>query len=203
MVISDTKLLESLPRREIICGYAEIFKHSLIKNKNYFFLDKNLKNILSLKVNLIEKVIFESCKIKKNIVERDEKESNLRKSLNLGHTFGHAYEATLNYTTKLNHGEAVLYGILSATKLSKELKAINNIDYQLILNHLSKLNFENLSKYFKQKDLNQIINFMISDKKNNSKKINLITLNKIGSVNIKNQLNPKEVKKFMRSALFE
>ena len=162
-----------------------------------------MKNILSLKVNLIEKVIFESCKIKKNIVERDEKESNLRKSLNLGHTFGHAYEATLNYTTKLNHGEAVLYGILSATKLSKELKAINNIDYQLILNHLSKLNFENLSKYFKQKDLNQIINFMISDKKNNSKKINLITLNKIGSVNIKNQLNPKEVKKFMRSALFE
>ena len=204
LVISDTKLLESLPRREIICGYAEIFKHSLIKNKKLFiFLDKNLKNILSLKVNLIEKVIFESCKIKKNIVERDEKESNLRKSLNLGHTFGHAYEATLNYTTKLNHGEAVLYGILSATKLSKELKAINNIDYQLILNHLSKLNFENLSKYFKKKNLNKIINFIISDKKNNSKKINLITLNKIGSVNIKNQLNPKEVKKFMRSALFE
>ena len=73
----------------------------------------------------------------------------------------------------------------------------------LLINALIIFYFENLSKYFKQKDLNQIINFMISDKKNNSKKINLITLNKIGSVNIKNQLNPKEVKKFMRSALFE
>ena len=99
LVISDTKLLESLPRREIICGYAEILKHSLIKNKKFFlFLDKNLNNILNLEKKFIEKAILESCKIKKQIVEKDEKENNLRKSLNLGHTFGHAYEATLNYS---------------------------------------------------------------------------------------------------------
>ena len=56
LVISDTKLLESLPKREIICGYAEIFKHSLIKNKNLFlFLNKNLQNILKLKKNLLKK----------------------------------------------------------------------------------------------------------------------------------------------------
>ena len=115
LVISDIKLLESLPRREIICGYAEIFKHSLIKNKNlFFYLNKNLENILQLKRKFIEKAILESCKIKKQIVEQDEKENNLRKSLNLGHTFGHSYEATLNYSRKLNHGEAVLLGILSA-----------------------------------------------------------------------------------------
>ena len=52
------------------------------------------------------------------------KKINLRKSLNLGHTFGHAYEATLNYSKKLNHGEAVLYGILSAAKFSKKLKIL-------------------------------------------------------------------------------
>ena len=51
---------------------------------------------------------------------------NLRKSLNLGHTFGHAYEATLNYSKKLNHGEAVLYGILSAAKLSNKINLLNN-----------------------------------------------------------------------------
>ena len=55
---------------------------------------------------------------KKRVVENDEKEVSVRKSLNLGHTFGHAYEATLNYSNKLNHGEAVLYGILSAAKFS-------------------------------------------------------------------------------------
>ena len=204
LVISDIQLLKSLPRKEVICGYAEILKHSLIKNKKFFlFLDKNLKNILSLEKKFIEKAILESCKIKKQIVERDEEEINVRKSLNLGHTFGHAYESSLNYSKKLNHGEAVLYGILSAIKLSKKLKLINNNDYQLILLHLSKLRFNNLNKLFKKSDLNNILKFMISDKKNTSKKINFITLNKIGSVNIHNQLEVSKVKNFIRSELIK
>ena len=161
LVISDTNLLASLPKREIVCGYAEILKHSLIKNKKLFlFLDKNLRNILNLKKNFIEKAILESCKIKKKVVEQDEKEINLRKSLNFGHTFGHSYEATLEYSKKLNHGEAVLYGILSATKLSKKLKSIKKNEYNLILSHLSKLGFSNLRKFFKSSDLNKIIMFM-------------------------------------------
>ncbi len=204
LVISDLKLLESLPRREIICGYAEIFKHSLIRNKNLFlYLNKNLESILQLKRKFIEKAILESCKIKKQIVEQDEKENNLRKSLNLGHTFGHSYEATLNYSRKLNHGEAVLLGILSAAKLSKKLSIINDKDYQLILSHLSMLNFNNLKKYFKIKDLNKIVNFMLSDKKNTSKKINFITLKKIGSVEINLNLSPSRVKKFVKSELLK
>ena len=204
LVISDIKLLESLPRREIICGYAEIFKHSLIKNKNlFFYLNKNLENILQLKRKFIEKAILESCKIKKQIVEQDEKENNLRKSLNLGHTFGHSYEATLNYSRKLNHGEAVLLGILSAAKLSKKLNILNDNDYKLILSHLSMLNFNSLKKYFKIKDLNKIVNFMLSDKKNISKKINFIKLKKIGSVDINIHLNPWQVKKFVKSELLK
>tara|TARA_Y100001970_G_C14155585_1_gene815335 strand:+ start:514 stop:1611 length:1098 start_codon:yes stop_codon:yes gene_type:complete len=204
LVISDTKLLESLPRREIICGYAEIFKHSLIKDKKlFFFLDKNLEKIVKLKKKFIEKAILESCKIKKEIVEKDEKESNLRKSLNLGHTFGHAYEAALNYSKKLNHGEAVLYGILSAAKLSKKIGSIKNNDYDLIVSHLSKLNFDNLNKFFKIKDLNRITKFMILDKKNSSKKINFITINKIGSVNTENQISPPKIKQFLKLELIK
>ncbi len=204
LVISDIKLLESLPRREIICGYAEIFKHSLIKNKNlFFYLNKNLENILQLKRKFIEKAILESCKIKKQIVEQDEKENNLRKSLNLGHTFGHSYEATLNYSRKLNHGEAVLLGILSAAKLSKKLNILNDNDYKLILSHLSMLNFNSIKKYFKIKDLNKIINFMLSDKKNISKKINFITLKKIGRVEINLNLSSYRIKKFVKSELLK
>ena len=109
MVLSDIQFLKSLSKREIICGYGEILKHSLIDNKKFFsFLNKNLKKILSLSSPFIEKAIYESCKIKKNVVEKDEKEKNLRKVLNFGHTFGHAYEASLNYNKKLNHGEAVI-----------------------------------------------------------------------------------------------
>ena len=101
----------------MICGYGEIFKHSLISNKKFFnYLNKNFLNIINLKSPFIEKSIYESCKIKKIVVEKDEKESGLRKILNFGHTFAHAYEASLNIFKKLNHGEAVLLGINSALK---------------------------------------------------------------------------------------
>ena len=77
-----------------------------------------------------------------------------------------------------------MFGILSATKLSKKLKTLNKSEYQLILSHLTKLKFNNLNNFFKMKDLNKIIKFINLDKKNTSKKINFITLKKIGIVNI-------------------
>ncbi len=204
LVISDTRLLYTLSKREIICGYAEILKHALIKNKKFFlFLDKNLEKILNLKIQFIEKAILESCKIKKQIVEKDEKENSLRKSLNLGHTFGHAYEATLNFSNKLNHGEAVLFGILSVTKFSKKVKKLSNRDFYLILKHLFKLNFNNLKKFFNYKDLNKIIRFMIADKKNFTNNINIITLNKIGSVNVDNQFKISKIRDFIHSELLK
>ena len=119
LVISDVQFLKTLPKREIICGYGEILKHSLIADKVFFnFLDKNNNEVLDLKSPFIEKTIYQSCKIKKNIVEKDENEKGLRKILNFGHTFAHAYEASLGYSKKLNHGEAVLLGISSALKFS-------------------------------------------------------------------------------------
>jgi len=119
LVISDINFLKSLPRREIICGYGEILKHSLIADKKFFsFLDKNRSKILNLENTHIIKAIYKSCLIKKKIVESDEKESSLRKILNFGHTFAHAYEATLNYSKKLNHGEAVILGIRKLQNLA-------------------------------------------------------------------------------------
>ena len=97
IVISDVNVLRSLPFREVVCGYAEIVKHALIANKKFYnFLNKNINEVLKLRTPTIEKSIYESCKVKKSIVEKDEKEKNLRKILNFGHTFAHAYEASLN-----------------------------------------------------------------------------------------------------------
>ena len=169
----------------------------------FLFLNKNLKNILNLENKFITKAIIESCKIKKQIIEKDEKEKNLRKTLNFGHTFGHAYEATLNYSKKLNHGEAVLYGIFSAAQFSNKFKFLNNNDYKLIMSHLSNLGIVNLNKFFSKNHLNKIISFMISDKKNDDEKINLIILNKIGKANISNQFFSEKIKKFMNSRLFK
>ena len=82
LVVSDSDFLKSLSKREIVCGYGEILKHSLIANKNFYkFLNQNLEKLICLKTPYIEKAIYESCKIKKNIVEKDERENDLRKVL--------------------------------------------------------------------------------------------------------------------------
>ena len=182
LVIIDIDFLKSISKREMICGYGEILKHSLIANKNFYnFLNKNYSKIINLKTPIIEKTIYESCKIKKSVVEKDDQEKDLRKVLNFGHTFAHAYEASLGYSKKLNHGEAVLLGISSALKFSLDKKFLSKVDYNNISDHLKKSQLpSNLKKYFSLKDVNKILSFMSKDKKNNSEKINLILLKKIG-----------------------
>ena len=139
LVISDIDFLKSLPKREMICGYAEILKHSLIKDKIFFkFLKKNFIKILGHNHKVLEKTIYKSCLIKKEIVEKYEKEKNIRKVLNLGHTFAHAYEATVGYNKSLNHGEAVLLGIMSAVEFSRKKNILKKKDYEEIIGHLKK-----------------------------------------------------------------
>ena len=183
LVISDIQFLKTLPRREIICGYGEILKHSLIANKNFYnFLDKNNKKIINLSSPFIEKAIYESCKIKKNVVEKDEKERGIRKILNFGHTFAHAYEASLGYSKKLNHGEAVILGMKTALSFSLKNNLLSKNDYNSIINHIAKVNLPSkIKKFFKIKDINKILSFMLKDKKNNTNKINLVLLKRIGS----------------------
>ena len=183
MVISELSFLKSLPKRELVCGFAEILKYSLIKDKNFFkWIKLNSKIILEGKNNIVLKnAIVRSCKNKIYFVSSDEKESGKRMLLNFGHTFAHAIEAANDFSKKINHGEAVLIGMLLATKLSvrkkicsistlKEIEKIyksNNLPYSLM-------------NFFKNKDLNNIVNFMVNDKKNIDNMISLILLRKIG-----------------------
>ena len=203
IVLADTIFLKSLPKREIICGYAEILKHSIIlKKSNFNYLHKNVKKILSLKSPYIEKTIFDSCKIKREIVQKDEHENNLRKILNFGHTFAHAYEASMNYSKKLNHGEAVILGIYSALQFSLKNKILKKKDFNLILSHLKKAElFFNIKKLFSKKDTNRIVSYMQKDKKNNSEKINLILLKKIGVVDPKKRFSSEQIKTFFNKTL--
>ena len=202
LVIADIVFLRSLPKREMICGYAEILKHALISDKKFFiFLKNNYKDILNLRSNIIKKAIFRSCKIKKAIVEKDERESNLRKTLNYGHTFAHAFESTLKYTNKLNHGEAVLLGILTASKFSNKEKLLAKNEFSLIENHIKELKYNNLKNYFNKNSINKISNFMIKDKKNYGKSINLVLLRKIAKPVLNNTYSQMKVKKFLSSLI--
>ena len=199
IVLSDVKVLNSLPYREIVCGYAEILKSSLIDGYDSFsFLNKNLSKILNLETNYIERAIINSCKLKKKIVEKDEKEKKLRKVLNLGHTFAHAYESTLNFSKKLNHGEAVILGIKNAISFSRTKGILSKNKYKMVNDHIIKIDLKKkYSQLFKKKDLTKIINFMKSDKKNISNKINLILMRDFGKIKTDFYTNDILLKKFL------
>ena len=203
LVISDIEILKTLPHREIICGYAEILKSSLIDNfKNFSFLNNNIYKILKLQHPYIERAIINSCKLKKKIVEKDEKEKNLRKVLNLGHTFAHAYESSLNFSKKLNHGEAVILGIRNSIQFSKKNNFLSYKSFKLIKEHIDMLDLKKkFNKLFKPNNLNNIIAFMKSDKKNNSKKINLILMKDFGKIEKNFQISEFKLKKFLLSEL--
>ena len=203
-VLIDISLLKSLPRREMICGYAEILKHALILDKKFFFwLNKNATKIINKNINNILKTgIIKSCKIKSKIISQDEKEKDLRMILNFGHTFANAFEGAKNYSKKLNHGEAVLIGMIVASELSYKKRLLSKKDLMLIKRHYIDLSLlTNIKKFFKRKEISKIIHFMKSDKKNLNKKINLILIKKIGKTTKPNSvsLNPNEIKKFLLS----
>ena len=203
-VVSDVSMLKSLPRREIISGYGEILKHSLILDRKFFFwLFKNGKKIINKKNNiLLTKAIIQSCKIKSNIVGKDEKEKNLRMILNFGHTFAHAFEKAKNFSKKLNHGEAVLLGMMIASELSNKKKLLSFKELSLIKEHYFRLKlFKNINQLFKKSEISKIVHFMKKDKKNINEKISLILLSKIGKTTKSKRIFVKgnEIKKFLNT----
>ena len=201
-VLIDTSPLKSLPRRELICGYGEILKHALILDKSFFYwLSKNSKKIINKKDNnLLKNAILKSCKIKSKIVSKDEKEKNLRMVLNFGHTFAHGFEGAKKFSKKLNHGEAVLLGMITASQLSYEKKILSLRDLNLIEKHYRDLNLPmKIKKIFKKNEINKIIHFIKKDKKNYGEKINLILIKKIGKVTKPNRykIDSESLKKFL------
>tara|TARA_X000000950_G_scaffold274820_1_gene360406 strand:+ start:1426 stop:2538 length:1113 start_codon:yes stop_codon:yes gene_type:complete len=182
LVISDTTFINSLPKKEMICGFAEILKHSIIKDEIFFkWLKKNTKLILAKKSKELTYAIKKSCQIKMFYVSKDVSEKDLRMILNFGHTFAHAIEIKNNYSKKITHGEAVLTGMILAIKLSilkknckietlkkvRDLYAENNLLYTL-------KNISNPSW------IRSLIPYLKNDKKNDDEKINFLLLKKIG-----------------------
>jgi len=136
LVISDVSTLSSLPKRELLAGYAEMLKYSLINDPEFFtWLDENASAMLAGDVALLTHAILHCCKSKAAIVEADEKEQNVRALLNLGHTFGHALEAETGYGDALLHGESVAIGIVMAYATSVAMGICPASDLEKIKAH--------------------------------------------------------------------
>ena len=203
LVLSDTDFLESLPKKEIICGYAEILKHSIIKDKKFFnWLEKNSSSIFKKKKKELIYAIKKSCEIKISFVNRDVNEKGLRMTLNFGHTFAHAIEVKNNYSKKITHGEAVLSGIILATKLSVIRKVCSIKTLTQIKNIYTKNKLDFVYKKYSQKEaINKLIPFLKNDKKNDDEKINFILLKHIGKTDLpnKNKIFSNSLKKISGS----
>ena len=206
LVLSDIEILKSLPQRELICGYAEILKHGLILKTNFFnWLKINSSSLLrSRNLNLLKKAVIESCKIKLHFVNKDIFEKNIRMMLNFGHTFAHALEAQNKYSKRINHGEAVIMGMMMAAKLSylKKICSLNTLNQLKNIYDSNHLKYD-IKKIFKKSEYNRIATYMCADKKNNDKKINLILLKKIGQTTKPNthKISSSELKKLFNKII--
>ena len=184
-VILDRDYLTTLSKDEFLNGYAEVFKHSLLTKK------KELNFNSLLKLDFYEDVTFvieKYSEIKKEIVELDKFESNQRKILNLGHTIGHAIESYSYISSSLNelkHGEAIIVGLITELYISHKLLGFPLKDLQNIKKTFSEY-FIVIS--FSDKDIEQIHDLMIYDKKNEGDKVNFVLMKNIGTPVVDQQI---------------
>tara|TARA_B100000965_G_scaffold103242_1_gene85005 strand:- start:40 stop:1149 length:1110 start_codon:yes stop_codon:yes gene_type:complete len=204
IVIIDTNFLSSLPKRELLSGYAEIVKYGLIMDHIFFkWLELNGKRIIKLDRKILIKSIYISCKHKAYIVNKDEKEKNVRAILNLGHTFGHAIESINNYKKNINHGEAVSVGIVFASKLSQEIGLISDTAVNKIINHLKSVGLPTSlpSSFKKNTTLKKFLSAMQKDKKVKKGKINLVLLEAIGKAVVLNKFSKEKLNEVVQSQI--
>ena len=177
MVIIDPQYLKTLPENEYKSGYAEMLKHGIIRDKDYF---EQLSQYKSLENSDIEDYIHHSVSIKNTVVSEDLYESNLRKILNFGHTLGHAIEThCLNNPKKttLLHGEAIAIGMITEAYLSAQLCGLEMAVAEEVKEVFLRI-FPKSS--FSQKDLAAIINLLRYDKKNSHGKVKFVLLHALG-----------------------
>lgn len=180
-VVIDTQFLETLPSNQMRSGLAEMLKHGLIADKNYW---NTFKNLTSLNTDNLNELIKRSIEIKNEIVCQDLSENGIRKALNFGHTLGHAIESYClenNEISTLLHGDAVAIGMILESYISRDKNLISNEEYHEI-KYIIREYFEKIN--FSTNDIQQIIDLLIFDKKNEFGKVQFALLNGIGNIKI-------------------
>jgi 3-dehydroquinate synthase len=181
MVLIDTQYLETMPQNEMRSGLAEMLKHGLIYDKAYWeeFLDLKAVDFADF-----DELIYRSVAIKNDIVSQDPTEKNIRKSLNFGHTLGHAIESYFleneNKTTLL-HGEAIAVGMVLESYISLDKKLISLEEYKLIKTTIKSI-FDDVT--FLENDIEPILELLIHDKKNEYGTIQFALIEGIGKIKI-------------------
>ncbi len=177
MVLIDSVTLRTLRVEELRNGFVEMIKHGVIADDTYFaFLSDNIDKLLSLDSETIERAIYESCRIKKEIVEQNEKESRKRHLLNFGHTIGHALEHLTHFS--ISHGEAVAIGMLVESHLAIQLGKLKQKDFDRLKSIL--LRYGLLLKLEEKFSVEALLEAMILDKKSKKGAPRFVLIESIG-----------------------
>ena len=188
MVVIDVDYLETLDQLEMHSGLAEMLKHGLIANANYW---KKFLDLSKLNTDNLNELIYESIIIKNNIVTQDPTENGIRKALNFGHTLGHAIESYFleNENKKtLLHGEAIAVGMILESNISLQKNLISTNEYLEIKTTINSI-FDKI--IFEENDLEPILNLLIHDKKNEYGNIQFALLDGIGKIKINQSVENK------------
>ena len=197
-VISDVNFLSSLPEREIKCGLSEIIKYGILGDKDFFsWLQNNREDLSNLNQECLIFAVNKSCSMKAEIVKKDEHEKGERALLNLGHTFGHAFEKHFSNDNLLLHGEAIAIGMAYASKFSASIGVCSQEDTDSVINLISSyglpVSLEEIDGKISQTDIMKI---MSHDKKRLNGKNTLILIKGIGEAYINEEINDSQLVDF-------
>ena len=203
LVVADTALLDTLPKREFRAGYAEVAKFGLLGDAAFFsWLEANWQDIFAGNTAR-EHAIAVCCRGKAGIVARDERETGERALLNLGHTFGHALEAGAGFSGRLLHGEAVALGTALVFEFSVRKGLISEADAARARAHLAAVG---LPTYLKDvpggvPGIDALMDLIAQDKKVKRGKLTFILVRGIGQAFVENDVSAAEVRAFLTDKL--
>lgn len=201
MVLADVTALETLPRRELLAGYAEILKYGLIGDAGFFaWLEEHGAALIEGDATARLEAVARSCRAKAQVVAADEVERGERALLNLGHTFGHAMEAETGFSDRLLHGEAVAMGMVLAFELSAQMGLCPEADAKRLRAHLEAVGLAaDAAGYGFTADA--LIGHMRHDKKMRGGRITFILAHGIGEAVIAPDVEFAQVERLLTRAL--
>lgn len=203
LVVIDVDVLETLPKREFLAGYAEVAKYGLIGDAEFFvWLEANGAAAAAGNVEARRHAIVESCRAKARVVEADERETGERALLNLGHTFAHAFEAEAGYDGSLLHGEAVAVGLVMAFQLSAHMGLCSGEDAARVQRHLSAMGLPTTLRSVKTVwDADRIAGRMTQDKKSRQGVVPFVLARGIGKAFLSSDVTQADVMSVLRQDL--
>src|SRR5271170_4593239 len=203
LVLADTGALSTLPRRELLAGYAEIVKYGLIRDAEFFAWCERQGNALcALEPDPIRHAVMTSCRMKAAIVAVDEREEGDRALLNFGHTFGHALEIETGFSSRLLHGEAVALGMVLAFDFAAKLGLVAAAEAERVRHHFAATGLPTrlADVGLSGTPADRLLNHMGKDKKVRDGRIALILPRRIGDAFVMKNAPADELRDFLSVA---